>query len=227
MRSAGELLRLVVVMAAVGAGFVVVLDVGFHAHHQPAPAGLDLVLAPALVVLAAGLGVVAGQVRTWRGGGSRLTFSDRRRLRTQRLAFEEDRRRRIAELAADPVRARYAALVEAGEAWSDEQIAYDLDKGARATCAHLQGLEGALREVGVFVKRQAQGRVTARCVIDPDRLKTRLPLPAGAAFTEGSMGGRSYEDGLFAMVRCAACESRIDVTHRHEAGAGLPVFPAA
>lgn len=227
MRPIGDLVRLVVVMAAVGAGFVVVIDLGFHLHRQPPPPGFDLMLSPALVVLAAGLGVVAGQIRTWRGGRSRLTRGDRRRLRAQRLAFEADRRRRIAELAADPVRARYAALVEAGQAWSDEQIAYDLDKGARATCAHLQGLEGALRDAGVAVKREAQGRVTARCVIDADRLKMRLPLPDCAAFTEGSMGGRTYEDGLFAMVRCGACESRVDVTHRREAGPSLPVFPAA
>lgn len=227
MRPAFDLLRLVVVMAAVGAGFVVVLDVGFHAHHQPAPGDLDLLLAPALVALAAGFGVLAGQARTWGVGRSRLSRRDRARLRAQRLAFAEERRRRVADLAADPLRARYAALVEAGQAWSDEQIAYDLDPAARATCAHLQTLEGVLRDAGVFVKRQPPPNVTARCVIDPEALKARLNLEACVAFTEGSMGGRAYEDGLFAMVRCSACQSRIDVTHRHEPNAAAPLFPPA
>jgi len=227
MRRAGDVLRLAVVMAAVGAGFVVVLDLGFHAHREAPPPGFDLMLAPALVLLAAGLGVLAGQARTWGAGRSRLSPRDRARLRARRQAFEDERRRRVAELAADPARARYAALVEAGEAWSDEQIAYDLDPAARATCPHLQALEGALRGAGVFVKRQTPPNVTARCIVDPEALKARLELSPGVAFAEGSMGGRAYEDGLFAMVRCSACESRIDLTHRHEPNAGVPVFPTS
>jgi hypothetical protein len=123
------------------------------------------------------------------------------------------------------VRAKYVEAINRGEAWSDDQIAYDLDPAARATCVHLRPVETLLRAAPVRVKLWVPPNLRVAAVLDFEALKQRVPLPANVTYAEGSMGGRAYEDGLFSMLRCGSCESRIDFTHRHEARAGEPVFP--
>ncbi len=215
-------------MAAIAAGFVVVLDAGFHLHHQPAPAGFDLATPAAAVILFAA--IVIGVRLIWRGLAyrTRNPLSPRRlaQLKAERVAVAQARRQRLAELAADPRRAAYVALIEGGQAWSDAQIAYDLDRAALATCTHLKPVEAAIRLSGVAVKLEVAPNITARCVLDYQAAQRRFTLAHCVKFTERSMGGRDYEDGLFAMLRCAVCESRIDFTHRHQPGQTDPVFPS-
>jgi hypothetical protein len=50
------------------------------------------------------------------------------------------------------LRAGYAAMIGAGDYWSDAQIACDLDPGQLATCVHLAPTERADREAGLAPK---------------------------------------------------------------------------
>src|ERR1700730_2474129 len=65
------------------------------------------------------------------------------------VEIRERRRIRIAQLLADPAKAKYAPLVERGQEWSDEQIAYNEDPNLTGTCPHLQPTEHAMRMAGI------------------------------------------------------------------------------
>ena len=74
------------------------------------------------------------------------TARSRRRMKREREAWEAERRARIAKLSADPALRPYAQRIEAGEAWNDDQIAYDRNPQALATCRHLAPIERAVDE---------------------------------------------------------------------------------
>jgi hypothetical protein len=154
-------------MAGVGAGFVIVIGAGFYLSGQPAPSAIANSLPVAVAVLAA---VIVVAAKRWRPGRPRASdwgilpdgFDFHRpHLRRQRLANEEARRQRLAALAADPIKCRYVKLIEAGHSWSDAQIAYDLDRCQTATCPHLQPIERALRDHGLYLRRWAGPDVEA------------------------------------------------------------------
>ncbi|MGA0599497.1 hypothetical protein ACO2Q3_02185 [Caulobacter sp. KR2-114] len=225
------LVRLLAVMAGTGGGFALALAAMFHLHGQRPPPGLDDVVP--LAALALGGGVVA--LFAWNGPlshlrldapGRRPSRADRRRLARQREASAEARRQRLAVLAADPVRARYVALIEAGQAWSDEQIAYDLDAAARTTCLHLRPVEDGLRAAGVWVKLRIPRWVDAQAVCDEPALRRRFALAPEVAYVEGYTSDRGSDWWPYAYLRCGACESRINFLHRDEARHEEPVFPA-
>jgi len=147
-------------------------------------------------------------------------------MRQARVQIVEARRRRLAALAADPVRRKYVPLIERGEAWSDEQIAYNEDPHSVVTCVHLQPIERAMREAGIEVRYVAGLHVGAKCCIDSVALQHRFAPPESVQYIEAVVDQRSYWDPLSAWITCAACRSCIDTVYRTDAMPQTPLFPA-
>jgi len=221
---------LLVAMAAVGCGFVVVLGAGFRLHHQTPPGLLGPGFYPAIVALAAIVAFVIvkrpfAEFPSARGLNPVELHRLRTRMHAEREAWEVERRRRIAELSADPTRRKYAARIEAGEAWNDAQIAYDLDPDATATCRHLRPVESAMRAAGLEVRLIAPPQVRAPCRIDEPALWSQFERPRSVSYLEMFLGGRAAEDDPVAYLRCEACQATIDVLHPDQTREGTPAFP--
>jgi hypothetical protein len=213
-------------MAAVAAGFFLMLKLGFILHNDPQPAVF------ANTALTGASIVVIGVVIVWGiGRVMRLRPWEKARIRREHAAYVSqavaERDRRVAELAANPATAKYAPLVERGEDWSDENIAYFQDPQAVATCAHLQPIERAMREAGIASRRARKRAVIAACRIDLARLQDSFHIAAPVRYAEYYAGDRSEEDFPTAFIICDADTSMIHTLHPDEAGAGAaPVFPA-
>lgn len=226
-------LGLLTAMAAVGSGFIVVLGAGFRLHHETPPGYLGPGFYPAIVVLAAVVAYVVIK-RPFAADGPRpraLNPVEQRRLRAkwlaERKALEAERRERIARLSADPDLQSYAERIAAGEAWSDEQIAYDRDPGALGACVHLQPVEAAMRGAGLHLRLMGPSWLSAPCRIDEDALRAKFDLPASVTYVEAFLGGRAVEDDPVGYIQCRACQSSIGTMHPREARADTPVFPDA
>ncbi len=221
-----------VAMTGVGSGFIVVIGAGFRINNQQAPAPLDALFYPALVVLLVVVGY--GLRRLFAGGtsdvrklltGSRLTWSKRHELTRQREAYAEERRRRIIALAENPATRKYATLMEKGEAWNDAQIAYDQDLNKTATCIHLTPIERAMREAALDVRLLTGANVKSPCLIDEPQLARKFAPLMPVRYIEFMSGERSIEDAPHAALTCAVCGSTISVLHRAEATLHTPLFP--
>jgi hypothetical protein len=184
---------------------------------------------PVIFVVTVAIVALIGGVNAW--GGGIAAWSPERLLLRRRMQREQaervaEHKARLVRLLADPVRAKYVERMERGDYWSDEQIAYDLDRAARATCQHLAPVEGAMREVGLMVKWQQPGFIDAECLIDEAALKRTGLLAKSVSYREIESGGRAYEDPPFGMLQCAACNASIRVRSEQEARPGIRVFPA-
>jgi hypothetical protein len=216
-------------MAGVGAGFIVAIDGGFRFNRQPAPPPLDALFYPALVVLVLVVGYALRLLIT-RGIGTDIprassAWVNRGKLARERNAGEEQRRQRLARLAADPKTQKYARLIERGQAWSDEQIAYDLDRTRTATCIHLAPIEHAMRDTGLDVKFLIPAMVQSPCLIDEAELARKFAPLEPVRYVEYLSGERSIEDPPNAVLNCSVCKSTIRVVHRVEANLQTPLFP--
>jgi hypothetical protein len=123
---------------------------------------------------------------------------------------------RYRELLADPRRRGFAARALDGEFPSDAQIDFLLDDGARATCAHLQPVERALRAARAPMSPGAPGVLWTDCALDGPRLIAQFGL-AGVRWEVPPAHPRDPEPGRLA---CDACRSCI------ESGFGAPFPPA-
>ena len=220
---------IVTAMVAVLCGFIVLLGMAFKLHAQKPPDVIartfvpSIVLLGAIVVLVARRGFVGGPGSA--PGGAFNGSGLRRRMRRDRLAGDAERRARVAALASDPVTRHYAARIEAGEPWSDAQIAYDLDPDALSTCRHLQPLEREMRRVGVRVRLQTVPQVRADCRVDERRLGNGFDLPPSVAYREVLLGGRAAEEDPQAFIGCSLCQASIHVVHPRDATATTTWFP--
>jgi hypothetical protein len=214
---------LLVAIASVGAGFIVVIGAGFLISGDPAPVEIMSAFYPAVGVFALCLAYGVYQLihNPPRFNGPDLSFSF-----GPRRDFEAERRARLAKLRADPRRAKYAARIEGGDNWSDEQIAYDLDPAAVTTCAHLQPIERGMRASHIVIKPWAALMAHANCRVDEVALKARFAPAASVSYAEPHIYDRSLEDPPSALVACDACSSRIFVVHPSQADASTPMFPA-
>jgi hypothetical protein len=234
----GALPGLLVAALFVACLFVAGIGAGYRLNHQPPPPPFDGGFYPALAVLAAiVVGVAVKRPFAWGRAPGRTVWPWERPMMRRRA--EQDRKdrmaaraRRIAALKADPDRHKYGVLVEAGEAWSDEQIAYDRDPDWRVACPHLRTVEGAMRQAGVAVKLadwpEINGvQLNAFCRIVAPGLKARFRLPDFVSYVEMYMGGRSVEDYPSAFVTCGLCNSTIHTRHPDEGPPDTPWFPSA
>jgi hypothetical protein len=212
--------------AGVASGFWVVIALGFRLHGQPAPAGLDQGLIPAVLVFIATVSL--GLHAIWRRRGWRVpVFSARNEAREQAEAMAK-RQAWLAAMAADPRRQRYATMIEAGDNfWTPERVDYDLDPHATACCEHFAPIESAMRAAGLKVRLAGPSTVSAECVVDPDALARKFSLPEGIGFQEWYSRDRSGDDPPHALLFCAPHYSRVWVVHAREAAPGTPVFPSA
>lgn len=226
-----DLLATFVAMGAVFAGFVVVLGAGFRLHHQPAPGYLDGGFYPALIYLAVAVVYLVARRPTIFGDvmprGVIRKARYRREWRRQAEAARAARLAQIAELAAEPATIKYADLIAAGEQWSAEQIAYDREPAARATCRHLQPVEAAMRSAGLPVKLVSGRQVRCPCRVDEAGLRTAVPVDPAVQYREYYLGGRSPQDDPVAYLICAICgTSSIETVHPDEARTATRWFPA-
>ena len=149
----------------------------------------------------------------------------RRKMEQERLAWEEARRQRIALLRADPATEKYANRIASGQAWSDAQIAYDMDPERLVTCRHLQPVERAMRRADFWMKLVAPPQVEVRCLIDEPALRAAFALPDSVVYKQYFLGGRAAEDDPVAFLICNACQSTIDAVHPYSADRDTPKFP--
>ncbi len=221
------LLNLLGVLAVVAAGFFLVIKIGFLVHHdpQPAPIANNALTATAVLILCAG--AVAATRLAFQSSGKVAT---RARLRADAKrameAHAKARQRRAAELAADPARAKYAPLVERGEDWSDEKIAYNENPDRTATCAHLQPVERAMRAAGIEARLHTTGTVIAKCRIDYPAFQRAFPLAPPVRYAEFFESDRGSDDFPTAFLICDEHRSLVRTLHPAEAAARVaPVFP--
>jgi hypothetical protein len=134
--------------------------------------------------------------------------------------YKEVTRRRIAQLTADPAKHRYIALVEKGEWWSDEQIAYHENRELTATCPHLQSVEHAMRMEGIELRRLGESwepvplaKVRGNCRINETTLYQRFPLPESVVYRTGYQPERAEHDNPWADLMCITCDSKIELVH--------------
>lgn len=225
-------MNLLVVIAGTGAAMTIALNAGFWAHDDTPPTELRLAVYPAVLILAAVLVYIV--VKRPFAGWGRPAFSynpvatarSRRRMKREREAWEAERRARIAKLSADPALRPYAQRIEAGEAWNDDQIAYDRNPQALATCRHLAPIERALREAGLPMRLYAPPQVRCDGRIDQAALWARFPPGRHLTYVERYLGGRSAEDDPVAYLICDACQATIDLVHPSMAKPSTLWFPA-
>jgi hypothetical protein len=138
--------------------------------------------------------------------------------------FAEQKRKRIAELTADPHKHQYIPLMERGEWWTNEQIAYREDPRATATCVHLRKIEQAMRAAGVVPRLLTESsdrefaplpNVTADCRVNEAELKRQFTLAKSVQYTSGYLAERNQWDNPWAELACTACQSSIQLVH-HE-----------
>jgi hypothetical protein len=223
---------LLLTIAAVGAGFVVMLGAGFMWTGTAAPMEISVAFYPALVVLAVAVGYALYHLATRPEG---LTLPDLNppwspvalvQEASARHAAAEQGQQHIARLAADPRRKKYIPLIERGEYWPDERIDYDLDPTHTATCAHLRPIERAMRAAGICVALHSGATVNADCVVDADRTRQDFNPGATTGYREFEHYDRSPEAQLVGQIWCTACNSSIDTVHPQTASPGTSRFPA-
>jgi hypothetical protein len=220
-------LDLLLVMACVAAGFFLVIRMGFVLHAEPLPAPFDSTLLTAISVGVLVAGFAAATVAAVRCGGWALTAAQiRRDANHLDAAYREARRLRVAELAADPARAWYAPLVERGEVWTEENIAYYEDRESVMTCIHLQPVERAMRRTGIDLRRRGKAEVQANCRIDAVALQQGFALVPPARYAEFFQAERHEHDNPTAYLICDRHLSMIRVVHPEETKSeDAPVFP--
>ncbi|HEY3836244.1 MAG TPA: hypothetical protein VGL72_06715 [Bryobacteraceae bacterium] len=148
--------------------------------------------------------------------------------------FQEAKRLRMAELAADPARSKYVPLMERGDWWTDEQIAYNENPAATATCVHLQPVERGIRDGGIVPRLLTEpwnrgfsplASVRADCRIDEPELRRRYTLAASVRHVTGYQPERSEFDNPWAELRCGNCNSHIGLVHPEWPGRATAWFP--
>jgi hypothetical protein len=210
-RRVGAILALLAAIGLLGA----MIGLGYlfrdQLEHAPSMGGLAKPIAFGVGLLIAAGFVLFGQRRRL----PPLTpgqLRQRQQLKADREAVAAAHAKRLAAMEADPDLRAYAARIRAGEAWSDDQIAYDRDRTQTRTCAHLAPVERAMREAGLFVRLLLDRHVRAQCRIDEPALRSAMPLDASVTYSETiELGGRAYEDPPGAALLCNACRSSISV----------------
>jgi hypothetical protein len=215
-----------VAMAAVAVAFGIAIPLGYwvNARYPGIP---DRILGTAVAAILVIVAFVSLRLMVRRPVFPRLPRILRSRSRSQAsAAYQERRRRRVAELLADPHKAKYAPMVERGEMWFDEQIAYADDPTATATCPHLAAVERGMRATGADCRLVVASwknettllfRVRADCRINEPELRREYSLPESIRYQEGYMPERSPYDNPWAELSCSQCAGSPGIELLHSA----------
>ncbi len=224
---------------AVSIAFATVISFGFWIHAQPNVHVSDNVFAGgsilAIVLISFGLqwALMGFPVRLPMGrgyGGFQRLHGSPPHPKSNVLA--DFRARRRAELERDPAKHGYIPLLEKGDYWSDEQIAYKDDRTILATCRHLQPIESAMRTSGIGTRRLAgsissnlapRADVRASCRVEIATLRQKFPLPSCVTHDQGYHFDRYESDNPWAHLYCKQCNSSIELAHPDEIK--FPIFP--
>jgi hypothetical protein len=214
------------VMAVVAAGFFLVLKIGFILHHDPLPAPFSSRGLTGLSAIVLAAGAAKASILAAKAMGRRPNYRDRHNLKHEMSEREIARRQRAVLLAADPTRAKYAPLVERGEEWSDEDIAYAESPSATNSCSHLQLVERTMRHRGIEARRYKTRDIVAKCRIDFPALQSSFEVVPPVRYAEFYQGDRYEFEHPTAFLICDEHNSIIHTVHPEDAGAtNLPLFP--
>lgn len=219
---------LLLMMAGVGAAFIVLLWAGFALSGDAMPVPIEQAHGTALAVLcvtiAYGIWRILPGPRA-QAARQRYDRGTRAELLARQAAWQKQKREMLAHIANDPLRAAYAARIEAGESWTLAQIDYDLDPHASTTCAHLAPIERAMRMAGVLVKLHYGNTISADCVVEEPAARERFAVEPPVGFGYLPQSGRDYEDPPSVAFTCSEHRARIYVMDPQAAPPGALRFP--
>lgn len=169
------------------------------------------------------------------------TISDERAAHILRVqeAITTAKRLRVAALTsdADPARRKYAALVERGEQWNDDQIAYRENGNLTGTCVHLREVEQAIRQTGIETRLMAAfrmpnlvtlPRISADCRLDEAALRRQFAaLSPSIQYRDGFQPEKAPNDNPWASLTCGDCSSSIELVHPSDGSRNARWFPSA
>ncbi len=199
---------LLLVIAGVGAGFIVAIRFGFWIHDQQAPRELSDGLFAGAVALLVYL-LVAAIVHWWPRKPSARPVS----VPAQ-----------VAVATAAAVKAPFNAANPAPlprplppRAWVDPRTL--------VSCTHLMPVEQAMRGDGIRMQVSRALFVSANCRISQPQLIEEFGADIAAMYDERHEIDRSYLDPKSAFLHCATCRSTLMVVHPEEARELTPWFP--
>ena len=217
----GLLTGLFLAVLVIGAAIDLILAAKYSLSAQPIPDAITGAVTASIIVLALA-GIAAGIAIARR---QRRAFQRSQRGPQPVPVWQQLRDQRIAELRADPAKLKYIPLVERGEEWTDEQIAYHEDRALLVTCRHLRPIEEGMRRTEIKMRRLGSTSVNADCRIDQVGIGRLYHLQRPAYYSEYYQGDRSATDFPTALLTCTDCRSFIRVLHPDEARRDTPIFP--
>ena len=200
---------LLLMVAGVGAGFVVVIRLGFWMHDQQAPRELSDGLVAGSVALLVYLMIAA----IWQ-------FWARRTAARPAIVLP------LAVVARAPV--AKASFKTANPAPGPRPLPPRawIDPRTLASCAHLAPIEQAMRADGIQMRDSRPQFVSADCRISQPHLIDEFGADIAALYDERHDIDRSYLDPKTAFFHCQPCRSTLIVVHPDEAREQTPWFPA-
>lgn len=200
---------LLLVIAGVGAGFIVAIRFGFWIHDQQAPRELSDGLVAGAAALLVYL-MVAAIVHWW----------------PRKPAA------RTASVLPQSAVATTVAVKGPFEAVNPTPLPRPLPPRAwvnprtLASCVHLVPLEQAMAGDGITMRVSRPLFVSADCRISQPQLIDEFGADIAAMYDERHEIDRSYLDPKTAFFHCQSCQSTLMVVHPEEAREQTPWFPA-
>ena len=232
----GRHARLLLILASVGAGFIVLIRIGFWLSGDRVPTEVSSLFPEAVASLV--LVVMATGMIVRRGGFARLSTSTQPpsyqathlpsiESTFPRARFNETRHGRMNALHSGPFGRNPAASVELSEHMSKAQLDYQHDPTALVTCSHLRSIERSMRDSGVAVSLDYSVHAKAQCRINHLGFTRVFGAAIAALYEERHEIDRSYLDPKSAMFWCPECQSRLTVIHPETAHAQTRWFPSS
>lgn len=200
---------LLLVIAGVGAGFIVAIRFGFWIHDQQAPRELS----DGLVAGAAALLLYVLIAAIWQ-------------LWARRSAARPAIVLPLAVVGAAPV--AKAIFMTANPAPRPRPLPPRpwVDPRVLASCTHLAPVELAMRAEGIQMRVSRPLYVAADCRISQPEFVEEFGADIAALYDERHEIDRSYLDPKTAFFHCSPCQSTLMVVHPEEAREQTPWFPA-
>ncbi|HWS27015.1 MAG TPA: hypothetical protein VN259_10655 [Xanthomonadales bacterium] len=200
---------LLLMVAGVGAGFVVVIRLGFWMHDQQAPRELS----DGLVAGAAALLVYLLIAAIWQ-------FWPRKPVARPGIVLPP------AAATTAPIGKTPFETANPSPRPRPLPPRPPVDPRTLASCAHLAPIEQAMRAEGIEMRVSRRLYVSANCRISQPELLDEFGADIAAIYDERHEIDRSYLDPKTAFFHCQPCRSTLMVVHPDEAGERTPWFPS-